>query len=117
MSVGAVRAGRLRHRVTIQKNGQTTRNAYGERAPATWVDVGRAWASVEPQSGREAQDADRTAEHVTHKVVMHHREGITAAMRVVWNNQVLNIKHTQDVRGTHRTLILWCEQDAGEVAA
>jgi SPP1 family predicted phage head-tail adaptor len=117
MSVGAVSAGQLRHRVTIQKNGATTRNEYGELQPATWVDVGKAWCRVTPKRGTEATDADRTEERITHDVVMQYREGVTAAMRVVWQNAVLNIRHVQDFAGMHRGMLLLCEQDAGEVAA
>jgi len=117
MSVGSVAAGRLRHRVTIQKNGTATRNAYGELEPTSWVDVASVYAEVRQQSGTESTDADRVAERITHHVVVQYREGITAAMRIVWQNKVLNIRHVQDLHGMHRGMLLLCEQDAGEVAA
>lgn len=110
MSVGAISTGRLRHRVTIQKNGQATRNAYGELEPASWSTVATVWAAVTPKRGTETTEADQVQERITHEVVTHYRDDVSAAMRLVWNGRVLEVVHVQDFSGMHRGMMLLCEE-------
>lgn len=112
MSVGAIATGRLRHRVRIESNRQTTRNAYGELQPASWSTVATVWAGVTPKRGTEATEADQVQERITHEVVMHYRDDVTAAMRLVWNSRVLEIVHVQDFSGMHRGMLLVCQEIA-----
>ncbi|MBO8183770.1 MAG: phage head closure protein, partial [Archaeoglobus sp.] len=46
-----MRAGELRHRITIQQM-QDTQNEYGEPTKE-WVDAATVWASIEGLRGRE----------------------------------------------------------------
>ena len=52
-----MRAGALRHKVTIQKLDGTLDDAGVENQ--TWVDVVEAWAAIEPLSGTEKPIADQ----------------------------------------------------------
>lgn len=47
-----MRAGRLRYRVTLQRNGGETTDSMGQPIPA-WTDLGEEWADYQPQRGRE----------------------------------------------------------------
>lgn len=75
-----MRAGRLRHRVTLL-SPQITRDGLG--TPTTeWIDQGQEWAGVEPLKGREFHAARQEHGEVTVRIVLRHRAGIGADWRV-----------------------------------
>lgn len=86
-----MRAGTLRHRVTIQHRSQTQNPNTGEITPG-WEDVATVWASVEPLSAREFIAAQGQQSEVTARIKIRYREGITAAMRVLHRGNVYNIE-------------------------
>ena len=67
-----MRAGQLRHRITIQTDGATTQNAYGEVEPV-WSDTDTVWGSVEPLTGTELFRAQQVQPDVTCRVRMRYR--------------------------------------------
>ena len=117
MSHGAVMPGTLRHRLLIQRNGTTQRDAYGEMQPAEWVDVARVWASVTPKRANETTEADRVEARITHEIRMQYRDDVSEAMRVVWGNRVLQISQVINIGGQNRGLLIMATETAGEVAA
>lgn len=77
-----MKAGRLRHRVNIQQPVET-QNAYGE-AEVAWSNVlTNVWAGIEPLRGREFFAAKQVNAEIEARVVIRHRAGITAKMRIV----------------------------------
>ena len=107
----AVRAGDLRHRVTIQQLvvGQ---DDYGQPLN-TWKDAATVWAKVEDLTGREYFAAQQvpTAE-VSTRVTIRWRADIEPAMRVVHGARVLDIKAVLDPDGRKRELQLMCQEVA-----
>lgn len=103
-----MRAGDLRHRVTIQEK-QVTKNSYGEEV-ITWQDVATVWAAVEPLRGREFLEAQRAGAEVTTRIRIRHRDGIRPEMRVVQGNHTYDIKAVLDVGGRGRELHLMCRE-------
>lgn len=87
----ALRAGNLRHRVTIQQPGTTRDPNTGESIPG-WVDVATVWASVEPLSAREFIAASATQSKVSARIVMRHRADVTAGMRITHRGRLYNIE-------------------------
>lgn len=85
-----MRIGKLRHRVTIQQPGTTRDPDTGESVPG-WVDVATVWASVEPLSAREFIAAGATQSSVSARIVMRHRDDVTAGMRISYRGKVYNI--------------------------
>jgi SPP1 family predicted phage head-tail adaptor len=75
-----MRAGWMRHRVTIQAR-TAAQDGYGERQPA-WADVATVWASVEPLRGREYLEGRQEQADISHRVAMRHRPGVSPAMRL-----------------------------------
>ena len=75
-----MRAGRLRHRVTIQSKS-VTRDAYGGEV-ITWQDDVTVWGSVEPLRGREYIEGKQEQADVTHKIFLRYRSGITPTSRL-----------------------------------
>lgn len=106
MSV-SVRAGTLRHRVTIQQQA-TTRNDYGEKAN-TWTDLATVNASVRPMYGREFIEARIAQSEITHKVVMRYYPDITAKRhRLVHDSRVLNIESLMNIEERNVLLEILC---------
>lgn len=107
--------GKLRHRVTIQRLDESTRDASGAVVPA-WVNVATVWASVEPVSGRELFASGQVQANVTHRALIRHREAVTAKNRLVWvtskpAGQVLNIVAAPPDVGAGNSIEIMCVRE------
>lgn len=103
-----MRAGRLRHRVTVEQL-LVTDDGYGGQSQA-WSTFATVWASVEPLQGREYFQAQQAQATVTHKVTMRHLDGVTHDMRVKHGSRALNIVSVIDTEERGRELVLMCEE-------
>lgn len=101
-----IRAGELRHRVTIQAEDRQD-DGQGGYTPM-WRDVETVLASIQPISGNEALVARQLQDTVTHKVVMRYRPGITAAMRLKFGTRLFNIREVRNYDERNRRLELRC---------
>lgn len=86
-----MRAGLLRHRVTIQQRTETRDPDTGAVSFA-WVDVATVWAAVEPLSAREFIAAQAAHSKVSARITIRYRADITAAMRIVHGSTLYNIE-------------------------
>lgn len=86
-----MRAGKLRHRVTIQRPGKTQDPVTGEIKNG-WTDVVTVWASVEPLSVREFIASEAGQSEVSARITIRYRAGITAKMRIKHRGQIFNIQ-------------------------
>jgi SPP1 family predicted phage head-tail adaptor len=86
-----MRAGQLRHHVTVQRIGYTQDPITGEMSPS-WLDVMKVWASIEPLSAREFIAASASQSEVSARIVIRYQLGITSAMRVVHRGKIYNIE-------------------------
>lgn len=86
----SLKAGRLRHRVTIQEPSYIQDPDTGAMTPG-WVDV---WvnvpAAIEPLSVREFLSAQSFQSKVSARITLRHREGLTADMRIVHREKIYN---------------------------
>jgi SPP1 family predicted phage head-tail adaptor len=107
-----VRAGKLRHLVTIQQKVAGSPDQTAEGAPdSDWSAVAsNVWAVVEPLSGRELFAAQQFASEVTTRIRIRYRSGITAAMRVVFESRNYNVRYVMDPDERHKELHLLCTQ-------
>lgn len=104
-----IRAGDLRHRVTIQQ-ATVTRNEFGEPVE-TWQDLATVWAEVVDLSGREFIEARQApASEVTTRVRIRYRAGIEPTMRVLHGARVLEIVAVLEPEGRRRELHLMCRE-------
>ncbi|QWE17311.1 phage head closure protein [Polynucleobacter sp. AP-Nino-20-G2] len=101
-----MQAALLRKRLIIQSRSQV-QDDYGQPLTA-WVDVETVWGAVEPVSGRESISADAMQSSVTYQVVMRYRPGITAKMRIKYDNRFFDIQDVIDENERHRMLTLLC---------
>lgn len=103
-----MRAGQLRHRVTIQQFTQT-QNEYGEIVEG-WTTFATVWAAVEPLRGREFWDAQQLNAEVTARIRLRYLSGVGPTMRVVYDGRTFEVDSVIDVDERHRELQLMCKE-------
>lgn len=105
-----MRAGELRHRLTLQEN-QPTRGPANEEVEH-WVTLATLWGSVSPVSAREYITQARDQVEITHKVRIRYRAGFkTRAMRFLLDGRALVIQSPPlDTNEVHRELVLLCRE-------
>lgn len=74
-------AGKLRHRVTIQKPVETQDDESGA-VDVVWHDVATVWAAIEPLSAREFIAAQAEDSRISARVTIRYRQDVTAKMRL-----------------------------------
>lgn len=86
----AIVSGRLRHRVRIERlaflldsNGDAWQDPETGETRQDWVPVATVWAAVEPVSAREFMQSQAAQAAVTARIVIRHRDGLDASMRLV----------------------------------
>lgn len=89
-----IRAGTLRHRVTLQKRVYTRDPDTGEKLLG-WEDVAKVYASISDSSAKELMVAQAAQSEVTGRIVIRYRSGVDASMRILYRNQVFNIQGVQ----------------------
>lgn len=83
-----MRAGALRHRITIQEMLVTQDDAGG--IVKGWGDVATVWAAIEPLQGREFWEAQKANSQVQGKIIIRRRD-IDPTMRVLFKGRPLQI--------------------------
>lgn len=99
-----VRAGKLRHRLKIEKK-TVTRDTFGEEV-ITYTEVATVWGSVEPLSGSEYFAARQTQSSVSHRVRMRYIEGIDAEYRITLGDRVFEIDSVINPQERNAELVL-----------
>lgn len=99
--------GQLDQRVTIQQESRVEDEGGG--AVVTWVDVATVWAEVKPLSGRERLHGQQLESRINYRVTIRRRSDITAAMRLVWRGQAMQIRAIPDAGPRALYLTLDCE--------
>jgi len=111
---------RLRHRLTLQEEVQTPDGAGGYSR--SWQDVAHVWAEIIPLvgsgssakgSGKEALFAGQLQASISHRILLRYRPGITAAMRLVFENRLFNIHSVANVDERREKLELLVQEGAG----
>ncbi len=106
-----MRAGKLRHRVSLQTPVDGAADGGGGRADPTWTNVVAALAAnVVPLTGREAFQHQQINPAVNHRVEIRYRTGLTSKMRVLYGSRELYIESIIDVEERHREMHLMCEE-------
>lgn len=84
-----MRAGDLRHRITIQEQIKTVDGVGG--FDLEWTTYGTVWAAVWPVSAKEITSQGKPSGEITHKVRIRYLSGITDAMRIIFGTRTLEI--------------------------
>lgn len=106
-----MQTGRLRHRVTIQKE-QTARDTAGAEV-VTWSDLATVWADVRgSRAAREGfvSSADQVQAVAAYTIRIRTRSPWPSTKnRVLWGSLVFDIQNVIDPDGRGRELHLMCE--------
>lgn len=86
-----LKAGDLRHRVTIQRP-VTTQNTSTGALTFGWAEVKTVWASIQPLSTRELLAAQASQSKVSGRIVIRALSGIDSTMRILHGGKVYNIE-------------------------
>ena len=84
-----MRAGLLRHRLTIQIPSKST-NDFGEWIES-WNDWATVWGSIEPNLGKRYFEAKQANSDVQGLIRIRYRTGLLPTMRVKYGNQIFKI--------------------------
>lgn len=109
-----MRAGLLRHRVTIQDPPATPDGRGG--VSGSWTDVVTVSAEIDPLNQRDLFMAGMTHSTITHRVTMRYRSGVTSGQRLRGENAPFDgtifqvIGKPRNREGRSRWLELMCEE-------
>ena len=103
-----MRAGQLRHRVTIQQAARVADGAGG--ATVTWSTFATRWAAVEPLNSDERLRADALETPITHRVRLRWLDGVRPDFRVSHDGRVLEIVGHTNTDERDRELVLMCKE-------
>jgi len=103
-----LRAGKLRHHVTIQKPKKVRSKRGAETI--TYVDDFKAWADIDPPKGREYFADGQKQSAVVTRVVMRYRKGVTPQYRVKHGTRIFHVNSVVNPDERNRELILMCSE-------
>jgi SPP1 family predicted phage head-tail adaptor len=107
----AVDIGKLRSRITIQRQVETP-DDQGGRA-ISWVDVCTVWAYISPVSERERIYSQAVQYRRSHKIYIRYRTDIDTSMQVLYDGRTFQIKATIDLEEQKFYTHLDCEENVG----
>lgn len=102
-----MRAEKMRHRITFQKQPEDTSTLGSYEA--AWVDVATVWAQISPVSGKEyfGQMRENT---VSHKIYCRYRAGISPKMRIRFGTRIFRIISVLNWEERCEGLTIMCEE-------
>lgn len=106
-----IRAGDLRHRITLYKTQKTSDGAGGYTE--TNQEYCSVWAKAYQLSGKEIFRYQQIFPSATYMFVVRHNsttKNITEEMAVIYNNKRFNILNVEDENEEHRFVKLLCER-------
>lgn len=103
-----MRAGRLRHRVTIEQVSEDVDSAGGPIKE--WTSINTVWANVRPVRGREFSGAAQVTAEVTHRVFMRYLANLTSADRLVFEGRVFDIESVINIDERNVELEILCTE-------
>ena len=107
-----IAAGKLRHRVTIQKP-PTTRNSFGRvEAGASWVDVADWSCDINVLRGNERDTARQQVATATHKILMRKPRAfeLTTKHRLKFGTRIFEIGYVPDLEELGFAVELLCSE-------
>ena len=85
-----MQAGKLRHRITLQRNVPRQDPHSGEMV-SQWHDVDSVWAEVVPLSAREFVAARAVQSEVVARITIRYRADVDSTMRVIHRGEIYAI--------------------------
>lgn len=105
-----MRAGRLRHRVSIRALRITKDPTTGQVTKA-WQEFAKVFAAVEPMTGKQFDGAEQNSSRVMTTVTIRWRAGVLPSMRIHHGSRILEIQAVlPDKRSGREFLTLPCSE-------
>lgn len=104
-----MKAGKLRHRVTLQTPVKVKDTSYGSET-VTWSDFATVWASFTVRKANENFQSQQEKSEVIADMTMRYRAGVNSTMRAVYNGQAFEILSVIDTDERHVELALTCRK-------
>lgn len=100
-----VEAGNYPHRITFYGDQGTEPDSHGHADEVPGA-IGKAWAKIEPRSGREFWHGDQVEADVTHLVECHYRDDVTNNDWFLFDGRRFNLASVRnDMEANIRLLI------------
>ena len=103
-----MRAGRLRHKVSIQ-SATEARDAHGG-VTRSWSESASVWASIEPLSGRELSEARQIAAETTHRIRLRYLSSLAPDQRIVHDSRTFEIVSIANVEERNREMVVLAKE-------
>ena len=104
-----MRAGRLRHVITIESKAQTV-DSYGDVVKGYTPVYSDIRAEVGQPTGKQLERAGMTANEALRVITLRYVPGITPRHRVVYDGRYMDIESVVNVRERSRSLELVCRE-------
>jgi SPP1 family predicted phage head-tail adaptor len=118
MSAAKNMSSRLRHRLTLQQEMRTDDGAGGY--VKSWEDVADLWGEIVSLSGSDSKlnatsgkkilYAGQLQGMISHKVTLRYRDGVTSAMRLVFEERIFNIRYVANTEERREKLELLVQE-------
>jgi SPP1 family predicted phage head-tail adaptor len=105
-----MRAGSLRHLVSIEDYTETTDSLGG--VSNTWAEFSKAYANIVPLSGNEKYVSAEKHATATHQITIRYLSGVNPKMRVVYGSRVFEIVSVINTGTRDKMMQLIVEEDA-----
>lgn len=111
-------AGRLRHRVQLQRR-TVTKNTVGE-PQLVWDEIGTVWADIQPLTGRKLESAQRLSSAVSHEIKVRYQAKfadtrMVSTYRGFYQGRVFNIHGSINMDEGQVLVSLIAEEGLSEV--
>jgi SPP1 family predicted phage head-tail adaptor len=104
-----VKAGELRHRVTLQ-SPVLVRNSSGQIKATSWADVATYRAEVTPLFGSEKDDGTQTVAVRNYQVKLRAGPAIDPAWRFSFQGRALYVTTSVETGERNRQLVVFCRE-------
>lgn len=105
-----MRAGSLRHLMTLEHEAEGGTDAGGDPIPGGWSALATVPVAITPLEGSEALRGMQLEARVTHEVRMRWRAGVTSAMRGTVGTRVFHFRRVTDPDERRRELHIMAEE-------
>ncbi len=109
--MGKLRAGRLRHKIIIQRE-EITKDTFGA-VVKSWVNIKVTRASINPVTGNEVYLSSHISNEVDHEIVIRATDVIPAD-RIIFQNRIFNLIRTLNVNERGNMLLILAKENLKE---
>lgn len=108
-----MRAGKLRHLVTINRYTPTTSAVTGEKLAGYTAATPQVWAEIVPLSGRELLNAQQIVTDSTHQIRMRYTANVSHRDQILFNGRTFEIDAMNNTDERNIELVMLAHEAVG----